>query len=94
VSNINIIKTEYYKSDNRNFKAFFLGGEAASYIHTLMRKSFASPTDAISIMLYKLYFKYLKLHHRSESEKIDCNFRVNNKFAVWNNNLYMKILNL
>jgi hypothetical protein len=46
-----LIKTEYYKIDNRNSKTFFLGGEAAStilYIGTFTRKSFAHPTDAIS----------------------------------------------
>jgi hypothetical protein len=61
---ISLIKTEYYKLDNRNFKTFFLGGEAAStilYNSTFTLKSFANPTDAISFMvkvsIYRLILK-------------------------------------
>ncbi len=56
---ISLIKTEYYKLDNRNFKTFFLGGEASStilYIGTFTRKSFANPTDAISFIVFNIYF--------------------------------------
>ncbi len=60
---ISLIKTEYYKLNNRNLKKKFLGGEAAStiiYISTFTRKSFANPTDAISFMVINI-IKYLQL---------------------------------